>query len=133
VAEAFPFEAVTEHTAWEAWQAVLDHAGASLKRDPVDVRVLEEARKGASSAGKNKDGIIDSQEDVGGWPELKSEPAPHDSDQDGMPDEWERENQLNPENPDDAARYTLSKTYTNIEVYINGLVDGKINTKKKAR
>ncbi len=36
-----------------------------------------------------KTGMIDSQNDVGGWPNLESAPAPKDSDHDGMPDEWE--------------------------------------------
>jgi hypothetical protein len=130
VAEVFPFERIMEHTASEAFEAVLNHAGASLKRDPVDMRVIDEARKGKSSAGKNKNGIIDSQEDVGGWPELKSSHTTKDSDQDGMPDDWERKNKMDPENPEDAAQHTLSKTYTNIEVYINSLVDDKMTAKK---
>lgn len=133
VTDPFPFENIMEHNAAQAFELVLAHAGSSLKRDPVDVRVIEEARKGTSSAGTNKNGIIDSQEDVGGWPELKNAATPKDSDQDGMPDEWERKNKMNPENPEDAAQHTLSKTYTNIEVYINSLVDGKMTAKNKVR
>ncbi len=57
----------------------------------------------------------------GGWPELKSLPVLPDGDQDGMPDDWEVKNKLNANDPSDASTYTVSKTYTNVEVYINGL------------
>lgn len=65
-------------------------------------------------------GIIDSQHDVGGWPELKSAAAPADSDHDGMPDAWEREHGLDPANPAD--RNGLgSNGYTNLENYLNSI------------
>ncbi|MBX2963518.1 MAG: pectate lyase [Cyclobacteriaceae bacterium] len=120
-----PFDVVgmQEQTALEAYTLILQHAGASYIRDVVDSRLVEEVKNGTAAFGKNKDGIIDSQNDVGGWPELKATPAPMDTDGDGMPDEWERKNRLNPNDASDAARHILSKTYTNIEVYINGLVD----------
>ena len=56
------------------------------------------------------------------WPTLQSLPAPADADRDGMPDEWEKKNGLNAGDPSDASSYSLSKLYTNIEVYINSLV-----------
>jgi pectate lyase len=62
--------------------------------------------------------IIESQEDVGGWPELKSAPAPKDSDRDGMPDEWEQKNGLDPDNPDDRNRIA-NDGYTMLEKYLN--------------
>lgn len=65
-------------------------------------------------------GIIDSQEDVGGWPELKSLPAPTDSDHDGMPDEWEKKNGLNPNDAADRNQKT-SDGYTSLEMYLNSL------------
>jgi hypothetical protein len=108
-----------------AYAMVLDKAGASLVYDRIDRRILEEAKTGKEKFGKSyeggKNGIIDSQNDVGGWPELKSLTAPDDSDKDGMPDEWERKNNLNPNNADNNAK-TLDSNYTNIEVYINSLV-----------
>ncbi|MCC9168502.1 pectate lyase family protein [Pontibacter harenae] len=125
VASEFKVEAVREQSAKEAYELVLAHAGASYRRDKVDERVLQYVRENNPSSGENKNGIIDSQEDVGGWPELKSAPAPEDKDQDGMPDEWERQHKLNPSSADDATAYTLDKQYTNIEVYLNGLVDRK--------
>ena len=59
---------------------------------------------------------------VNAWPSLRSAPAPPDTDKDGMPDAWEKANGLDPGNAADASAYKLSKGYTNIEVYLNGLV-----------
>lgn len=120
----FPFvpEALVEQSAKVAYELVLKNAGASFKRDAVDIRLVREVRMGTSSFGENKDGIIDSQKDVGGWPELKSLPAPPDTDGDGIPDEWESSHDLNPNDPHDGPKHTLSKSYTNVEIYINSLI-----------
>lgn len=48
------------------------------------------------------EGIIDSKKVVGGWPELRSERAPADSDHEGMSDAWERQHVLDPNNPAEA-------------------------------
>lgn len=111
-------------TSEESYEFVLKHAGASLFRDAVDQRIINETKTGSTTYKGSKTGllgIIDSQKDAGGWPQLKSLPAPKDTDRDGMPDEWELANGLNPNKADDSL-YTLSKEYTNIEVYINSLV-----------
>lgn len=129
----FPHEEIIGQDAKSAFEQVLAHAGASFKRDKVDLRIIEETKKGTSSSGKDKNGIIDSQRDVGGWPQLQSVPAPKDSDGDGIPDEWELRNKLNPNDSSDGSAYTLSKSYTNIEVYINGLVEDNIKLKGKSR
>jgi hypothetical protein len=60
---------------------------------------------------------------------LQSMPSSKDSDADGMPDVWEIENGLNPNDSSDAGRTKLDKIYTNIEVYINSLVH-EISSKK---
>ncbi|GAB3657923.1 pectate lyase [Echinicola sediminis] len=120
-----PFPFIIQHKqqkAEEAFELVLENAGASLFRDEVDRRVLQEVMSGESHSGVDGNGIIDSQEDVGGWPVLPSEDPPADSDQDGMPDAWESGHQLDPSDPKDAAGMNLSKHYTNIEVYLNSLV-----------
>lgn len=119
-----PFEvaSIKEQAAAQAYELVLAHAGVSHKRDAVDTRVVADVRSGKPTSGKKKNGIIDSQQDVGGWPELKSTPAPEDKDRDGMPDAWELQQNLDPTNPADAAVYTLDKQYTNVEVYLNSLV-----------
>ncbi len=125
---------INEQTPQEAYRAVLDGAGCVRPvRDAVDCRIIEEVRKGTATyegkaykakskvADKSKVcGIIDSQEDVGGWPELKSLPAPTDSDHDGMPDEWEKENGLNPNDAADRNQKTPDG-YTSLEMYLNSL------------
>ena len=65
-------------------------------------------------------GIIDSQNDVGGWPQLNTLPAPADSDHDGMPDEWEKTHGLNPNDSSDR-NLTDKEGWTNLECYLNGL------------
>ncbi|MHA6249315.1 pectate lyase family protein [Pontibacter sp. CAU 1760] len=115
---------VTTHTATDAYERVLAYAGASFERDAVDLRVLENVRQGSFTApgsGGSVKGIIDSQQDVGGWPELASTAAPLDSDNDGMPDEWEKTQRLDPTKANANGR-NLSTAYDNIEVYLNSLV-----------
>jgi pectate lyase len=128
VTDPFSVEAIDVQSADEACEQVLKDAGASFKRDAVDARIVAEVKSGKSSSGKSKNGIIDSQKDVGGWPEFKSISSPVDSDKDGMPDDWEKRNQLNQSDPNDAAAFTLSKSYSNIEVYVNSLV--RVSSKK---
>ena len=117
---------VTTHNAEIAYMKVMEYAGASLSRDSHDERYMRETKNGTAeytgSVTKVK-GIIDSQNDVGGWPTLSSATAPLDSDKDGMPNDWETANGLNP-NSNDANQYTIDpyKYYTNLEVYINSLV-----------
>ncbi len=115
---------VTTHTAIEAFDKVIAYGGASFKRDAIDARIADEVKNGTytfeGSNGSTK-GIIDTQSDVGGWPELKSETPPTDTSGDGMPDAWKQEMKLKVEenNPNG---HDLSTGYENIEVYINSLV-----------
>lgn len=134
VSTAFPIPNdiyTRNYSANEAYQRVLNSAGASYARDAVDIRIINETRNGTFTFNGSKGstgGIIDSQRDVGGWPTLKSLPAPKDTDRDGIPDEWEVANGLNPQVPNDK-EYNLSPYYTDIEVYINSLVQELINEK----
>ena len=119
---------VTEFTqsADKAYEAVLAYVGASLKRDEVDQRIIENVRNGnytAKGSNGSEYGLIDKASDVGGWPVYKQENGLKDSDGDGIPDVWESANGLNPQSNADGAQYTLSKVYTNLEVYLNSLVD----------
>ncbi len=125
-------ENMVMYDAAQAYQQVVDYAGASLVRDAVDIRLIENVKNRAFSAnGSNgsKNGIIDTQSDVGGWPELNSLPAPKDTDGDGMPDAWETANKLDPKVAN-ANGKELSTGYDNIEVYINGLVKDIVDNQK---
>jgi hypothetical protein len=88
----------------------------------VDETRTGQEQFGATFSGGKK-GIIDSPEDVGGWPVLKQGKVPADSDNDGIPDEWETANGLNPNDSADGNAFTLDKNYTNLEVYLNSLVE----------
>jgi pectate lyase len=110
----FDFPAIETDDAPTAYSRVLASAGASWVRDAADDRIVTEV---STDAG----GLIDSQDQVGGWPDLQSLPLPLDSDQDGIPDEWEIAHGLNPLNPADGAALTESG-YSNLEVYLNELV-----------
>jgi hypothetical protein len=65
-------------------------------------------------------GIITDPRQMGGYPEYKGKPY-KDSDGDGMPDEWEIANGLNPHDASDANADCTGDGYTNIEKYINGI------------
>jgi pectate lyase len=117
LAEPWPAMKIKQQSAPEAYNTVLARVGASLHRDSVDARILEEVRTGTATYGN---GIISSQRDVGGWPELRSLPAPVDSDGDGMPDWWEIKYGLNPRDPSDADGDLNGSGYTNLEEYLNG-------------
>ena len=68
-----------------------------------------------------KDGIITDPRQMGGYPEYGDWKPWKDSDGDGMPDEWETENGLNPNDPSDANKDCTGDGYTNIEKYINDI------------
>nr|WP_245842583.1 pectate lyase [Pontibacter ummariensis] len=121
--QAFAATAIPEQSATAAYEEVLNKAGASLQRDAVDARIVADVRAGTGAYGKNSNGIIDSQEEVGGWPELLSEAAPVDADKDGMADAWENQHGLNPKEPKDALYYKKGTPYTFLEVYLNSLVE----------
>lgn len=114
-----------EQTAEEAFETVLAKAGCSHVRDAVDTRIVNEVREGKytyTGSNGSKNGLIDTQSDVGGWPELKAGNQPVDSDYDGIPDDWETQFGLNPNNPDDARAITLVSNHTNLDVYLCYLV-----------
>lgn len=129
VNEPYAVAPVNTQSAGACFKDVLEGAGASFKRDPVDERIVEEVRKGNCGSGRNKNGIIDSQKDVGGWPDLKSLAPDPDKDGDGMPDTWERDNHLDPADPSDAARNNFDEHYVNVEVYLNSIVEHVMNAR----
>lgn len=119
VGSPFPSEPIHEDAPVVAYQRILESVGCSFSQDSYDREVLRQVREGIGTFGTN--GIINSQEDVGGWPILKVGKALKDTDGDGMPDDWESEHGLNPKSASDASAYTLNEDYTNIEVYLNSL------------
>ena len=130
--EPAPTGQVTTHSAAEAYEKVLAYVGASLYRDEIDARYMEEAKTGTATykgSITNSPGIIDKVSDVKGYTEANfgtgTRPADFDTDKDGIPDEWEKANGLNPNDASDALTYSLDKKgyYTNIEVYANSLVE----------
>ena len=130
--EPAPTGQVTTHSAAEAYEKVLAYVGASLYRDEIDARYMEEAKTGTATykgSITNSPGIIDKVSDVKGYTEANfgtgTRPADFDTDKDGIPDEWEKANGLNPNDASDALTYSLDEKgyYTNIEVYANSLVE----------
>ena len=124
-----------------AYNQVLKYAGCSLHRDNVDDIIVMDTQMGvASHTGTKLDkngkadipGIIDSQDDNrpqgkagenwDAWPELKSEPAPLDTDGDGIPDAWEKEVGMNPNDASDGNTVDPQSGYTYLEIYLSTLV-----------
>ena len=123
---------VTTHSAAEAFIKVLAYSGASLYRDEIDARYMEEAKTGTAKykgSITKSPGIIDKVSDVNGYTESNfgkgSRPADFDTDNDGIPDAWETANGLDPNDATDALTYSLDSKgyYTNLEVYANSLVE----------
>ena len=130
--EPAPIGDMTTHTAANAYEKVLTYSGASLHPDDVDIRYFNEARNGTATykgSVTKKAGRIDLVSDVNGYTEADfgtgSREAGFDTDNDGIPDEWEIANGLNPNDDSDALTYTLDSKgwYTNLEVYANSLVE----------
>ena len=130
LAETPQLAPIATQPAEAAYRAVLAGAGATVPvRDAVDARIVQETRTGTatgSSPGGSatyglRQGIIDSQAEVGGWPTYRPGAAPLDSDHDGMPDAWETKHGLNPHDNSDRNGLETSG-YTHLEEYLNGLV-----------
>lgn len=138
----FPMPPVSIMTAEQAYKWVPENAGATLPhRDAVDIRIAKQVETGKIEYKEMKTdtdfqfkirklprdsyklGIITAPWQVGGYPEYKGTPY-KDSDNDGMPDSWEKSHGLNPHDSSDASK--LAKNgggYTNIEVYLNTVAD----------
>lgn len=133
------YNTITLHEANKAYEKVISHAGASLVRDDVDKEVCDDVLNGTAKYKGSRtgaSGLIDTPNDVKGtresaWPYLTGT-AFLDSDNDGIPDAWEKANKLNPNDPSDANAYTIDKKgyYTNIEVYANSIVEDIIKSQR---
>ena len=126
---------ITTVSADAAYNDVLDNAGASFRRDKIDERVIENVRNktaptasGTGSGGSA--GLIDSQNDVGGWDAAQLDTTPSvlaDSDTDGIPDKWE--DKLGFDKTANDAAQIGSDGYTKIEEYANALLTETIDEK----
>jgi hypothetical protein len=141
----YPTAYLKLESADEAYENVLAHAGATRpRRDAVDERVVKMVRTGlvtAKPGGRSADelrkvgyaqnviegiertvekGIITDASQVGGYPEYRGERYA-DTDNDGMPDDWESKHSLDPKDAADAAGDRNGDGYTNIEDFLNGL------------
>ena len=126
VSQPFPSIEINTQAAEKAYEEVLRHAGASYRRDTLDERIVLDVRNRTGRFIDVQGGYshgTDYEKTINAWPFLKSTTALVDTDSDGMPDEWEKKNKLNPNDTNDAIGYSMSKVYTNIEVYINSLLN----------
>ena len=123
LSEPIDYYAVTTHTAETAYERVLSYVGCSKQRDSYDNTMVNDVRDGKATytGSGNNAGFINSQNDCGGWPTLNSTAPLKDTDGDGMPDEWETANGLNPNDANDGAT-VCADGYTNLEHYLNSLV-----------
>jgi hypothetical protein len=122
--EPWPWISVTTEPAGEALESVLNKAGA-WPRDAHTRRTVKEVR--TRTGKRSSHGPI----------ELRAEQrdgstsAQHDTDRDGMPDAWEKEHGLDPNDPEDrnktvpegAGPDNRHKGYTYVEYYINERAD----------
>jgi hypothetical protein len=119
----FDFFTMQPKSAQEAYNGVLAKSGASCKRDPIDARIVEEVKNRSytyTGSQGSKNGLIDSQADVGGWPVYTFNTADvlPDSDNDGIPDGWLGDNY-----PGKTANDKNGEGYTYLEIYLNSLVN----------
>jgi hypothetical protein len=134
-----PMPAMTIMNASDARKYVLANAGATLPvRDAVDTRIAKQVATGKIEYSDNvvlpetqfkhrrepidsyKKGIITDPSQAGGYPDYKGI-AYRDSDNDGIPDEYETKNGMNVKDASDAAKIGKNG-YSNIENYLNSVV-----------
>ncbi len=103
-------------SAQDAYDSVLADVGATLPaRDAVDLRIVQSVREGRGGMIQKETDLPESQR----WPDYRSLPAPVDTDKDGIPDFWETQFGLDPQDHKDSALIAAGG-YANIEHYFNG-------------
>ncbi|MCD8210779.1 MAG: pectate lyase [Prevotella sp.] len=122
-------------SAEEAYNTVLSKAG-TINRDTIERRIIEDVTSGTAKytgSVSQRKGIIDKETDVEGFIEYSTDYiVPTDTDGDGMPDEWEKENNLDPSNPEDR-NFVNQDGYTALEVYLNSLMGEKMDNHFSAK
>ena len=115
VVPQFSVSGISMDPAEAVFARVLGNVGAIAPlRDGVDARIVSQVSNRSGS-------IIDSQTEVGGWPSYDPGTPLQDSDHDGMPDNWEVEQGLDPLDASDGNGIAISG-YTQVEEYINSLI-----------
>lgn len=120
-----PADSIPTQSATDALETVIKYVGASYRRDTMDIRIINDLKNRTGKFIDVQGGFAHGtpyEQTVNAWPYLQPAPAEKDTDQDGMPDEWEKKNNLNAGDASDATGYHLDKHYTNIEIYLNNLV-----------
>jgi pectate lyase len=116
---------IPTQTAEEAYESVLKFVGASFKRDTLDERIINDVKNRTGKFIDVQGGFPHGTEyelTVNAWPNLRSTTVSVDTDKDGIPDEWERKNGLNPSDASDASKISSHSFYTNIELYFNSIL-----------
>lgn len=134
LSEPLPYMYVSTHTAADAYEKVLAYAGCSRSRDKLDSLIVADTRQRKATYTGNGEGdlpgIIDTPYDLkpahadadwSPWPELKQTRSYKDADGDGMDDDWEISQHLNPQDASDGLLLD-DNGYTMLEVYLNSLV-----------
>jgi hypothetical protein len=121
---------VKTQSAEAAYKNVLSDVGANQPVfDEHDQRIIKETLKGTFTYKGSKSGLggmIDNEQDAGGWENYPNETRPEswDTDQDGLPNWWEESKGLNPNSAQgdfaDANEGTTNG-YTQLEDYLNWL------------
>ena len=106
----FGLPQVATTDAVQAYIDVLSHAGAALTRDEIDHRIV-------GSVLNQTGAHIDSQNEVGGWPELAARRPATDTNGDGIPDAWAIAAGLDPR--EDVSRRFSANGYTYLENYLH--------------
>ena len=126
---------VSTHTASGAYSAVCSYAGASLRRDAVDKRIVTGVKNGT---GRIINDIADVKAEYGSaWPALSATDAEKaavaDADGDGIPDAIETAWGLDKNNAQDGAAKSLDKNgrYTNLEMYLHYLVRNVVSAQNQ--
>lgn len=129
VDEPFFESHIETQSAKAAYKNVLSDVGATQPFfDKHDNRIVDETLKGTYSFKGSKSGLagmIDNEEDAGGFPEYASEtrPSDWDTDHDGLPNWWEKAHGLNENSAkndfSDANNDDDKNGYTQLEEYLN--------------
>jgi len=119
-----PEFAIYMRTAQEALEVVTERAGASLRRDAIDTRIVGEVRAGNATF---PNGHLAGNTIPGGWHVHQGEPvAPrflrNTANDDGIPDWFKIQHRL-PLGQNMANRHSICPVFTNLEVYLNSIVE----------